>query len=62
MPKKCPHCGSYNTEISIGNYTGRVLLNVGRFILAAGSAKTVGLFNYSVGHVAGHSVLHKYGF
>lgn len=59
MSKRCPHCGSYNTEISIGNYAGRALLNAGRFALAAVAALTVGLFNQTAGHAAGHSVLHN---
>lgn len=58
MSKKCPHCGSYNTEISIGNYAGRTLLNAGRYALAVGAAMVAGVINPTVGHAAGHSVLH----
>ena len=36
MSKRCPHCGLYNTEISVGKYAGRALLQTGRYDLALG--------------------------
>lgn len=59
MSKKCPHCGSYNTELSVGNYAGRALLQIGRYALAIGAHMVGGLFGPSTGHAAGHSVLHN---
>ena len=59
MSKKCPYCGSYNTEISIGNYAKRGLLNTGRIAIAAGAAMVVGVFNHTAGHAAAHSILHS---
>lgn len=43
MSKKCPHCGSYNTETAISNYVSRGALNAGRAVLAltAGLAATI---------------------
>ncbi len=59
MSKKCPYCGSDKTEISIGNYAGRALLNAGRFALAGGAALIVGVFNHTAGHVAAHQIIHN---
>lgn len=35
MSKKCPYCGSYNTETAVINYLGRGLLAVRFFVLSA---------------------------
>ena len=59
MSKQCPYCGSWNTEVVVGNYVGRGLVNTGRFALAAGAAMVVGLFNHTAGHAAGHAVMHN---
>lgn len=59
MSKKCPHCGSYTTEISVGNYAGRALLNAGRVTLALGAHVVGGLFGPSAGTAAGHTTWHN---
>lgn len=59
MSKQCPHCGSWNTEVAVGNYVGRGLVNIGRFALAAGATMVVGFFNHTAGHGAGHAVIHN---
>lgn len=56
MSKKCPHCGSYNTEISITNYTERAVVNTGRFVVAAAAALAVGLVDRNhASHVGVHT-------
>ena len=59
MSKKCPYCGSYNTEISVGNYVGRGLINAGRGAIAIGAHMIGGLFCPSVGTAAGHTAWHN---
>lgn len=43
MSKKCPHCGSYNTEAAVINWVGRGLLNAGRGVLALGAGLIGGI-------------------
>ena len=54
MSKKCPHCGSYNTEVAIGNYVGRGIINVGRAALTLGA--------YVVGGLAGPTTGKTFGY
>lgn len=56
MSKKCPYCGSYNTEVSVSRQVGRCLLNIGRCALAIGANVCASAFNPSAGHAASHSV------
>ena len=53
MSKKCPHCGSYNTELKISGNVGYGVVKGAR-IAAAGIA----LGKYA-GHTAGHSLLNS---
>lgn len=57
--KRCPYCGSRNTEISISNYAVRGIVNTGRGALAIGATMVGSLFGHAAGHVAGHNVIHK---
>lgn len=57
MSKKCPYCGSYNTEISMKNFAERAAVNAGRYALAFGAALVGGIFSHTIGHAAAHSVL-----
>ena len=59
MSKRCPYCGSYNTEVAVLNYAGRFLVNTGRVALTAGAAIVGGLFNHAAGHVAAHNTWEK---
>lgn len=57
MSKRCPHCGSYNTEILIGNFAGRAAIDTIR-VVAAGGAGVLGflgggLLNHGMGHKLG---------
>lgn len=59
MSKKCPYCGSYNTESKISGYIGYGVVKGAR-IAAAGIASIAGgLLNKHIGHAAGHSVLNN---
>lgn len=58
MSKKCPHCGSYNTESKVSGNIGYGLVQGARFICAGAAYAAVGLFNRGAAHAAGHSVLH----
>ena len=58
MSKKCPHCGSYNTESKVSGNIGYGLVQGARFICAGAAYAAVGLFNHGAAHAAGHSVLH----
>lgn len=57
MSKKCPYCGSDNTEVSVGNYVERGVVNAGRFTIAAAAAFAMGLVSRS--H-ATHAGVHTY--
>lgn len=59
MSKKCPYCGSYNTEVSVSNYATRAVINAGRFVIAAGATIITSAFSPSAGHAAGHTVMHN---
>lgn len=59
MSKKCPYCGSYNTEVSIGNFAGRAIVNTGRAVLTIGASFVCGIFSHSAAHGAAHSVWHN---
>ena len=59
MSKKCPYCGSYNTEVSVSNYAKRTVVNVGRFALAVGATLIAHSFTPSAGHAAGHTIMHN---
>lgn len=54
MSKRCPYCGSFNTEIALGKYAGRAIVNTGRLALSIGACLVGGLFNHAVGHNAAH--------
>lgn len=54
MSKKCPYCGSYNTELSVPNYAKRAAINI-----AIGAALITSAFNPSVGHASAHAVIHN---
>lgn len=56
MSKKCPHCGSYNTEAAIGNYVGRGLIHIGRGLLAAGAMTVGSIGGPTTGKAAGYTV------
>jgi len=56
MSKKCPYCGSYNTEAAIENYVGRGLVNVGRGVLAFGAATIGAIGGPIIGQGAGYTV------
>jgi hypothetical protein len=34
MSKKCPYCGSYNTEADLGNHAAKAAVNVGRVAIS----------------------------
>lgn len=53
MSKKCPYCGSYNTDSVYSNYVGRAAVNVGRGILAGGAAIIGSLVNRTAGTALG---------
>lgn len=53
MSKKCPYCGSYNTDPVYSNYVGRAAINVGRGILAGGATIVGSLINRSTGSKLG---------
>ena len=57
MSKKCPYCDSYNTEVSVGKYVGRGVINAARLVLAGGAAMFAGAINHAAGHMAAHSVM-----
>ncbi len=59
MSKRCPHCGSYNTEISIRNYAARAIINSARYSVAVGVSLVASLFTPSAAHAAGHGILHE---
>ena len=59
MSKKCPYCGSYNTEVSVSNYATRAVINTGRFVIATGASIIASAFSPSAGHAAGHTVMHN---
>ena len=58
MSKKCPHCGSYNSESIVSGNIGYGLVQGARYISAGAAYVAVGLFNHGAAHAAGHSVLH----
>ena len=59
MSRKCPHCGSYNTELKISGNGGYGVVKGAR-IAAAGIAHVAGgLFGKYVGNAAGHAVLNS---
>ena len=57
MSKKCPNCGSYNTEIAIENYAERALVHAGRWTLALGAGAVAGLVSPHLTHAVGHNIL-----
>lgn len=59
MSKRCTHCGSYNTEISIKKYAARSVINIGRYAIAAGGSIIAHAFSPSASHAAGHTILHE---
>ena len=59
MSKKCPHCGSYNTELKVSGNIGYGLVQGARLLTAGVASMAVGLFNHTAGHAAGHSMLHN---
>lgn len=58
MSKKCPRCGSYNTESKVSGNIGYGLVQGARYASAAAAYIAGGIFNHAAGHAAGHSVLH----
>ena len=55
--KRCPYCGSLNTEVSLGNYATRGIINAGRGTIAMGAGLVGSLFNHAAGHHAANQVL-----
>lgn len=49
MSKKCIHCGSYNTEIAVGNCVERAVVNTGRIMLSLGAGLIGSVFNPNMG-------------
>ncbi len=56
MSKKCPRCGSYNTEVSVGNYAKRGVIDIGRAALAAGAAAAGSVINRTTGMAGAKTV------
>lgn len=56
MSKKCPHCGSYNTEYAIGNWVKRGFINAGRLVLTAGAGMIGSLSSPNNGKVFSYQV------
>ena len=52
MSKKCPHCGSYNTETAVGNWIERGVINAGRGVVSAGAGVIMSIFHPSMGSAA----------
>ena len=59
MSKKCPYCGSYNTELKVTGNVGYGLVQGARLFTAGVASMAVGLFNRSAAHSVGHVVLHN---
>lgn len=57
MSKRCPYCGSYNTEVSLARYAGRAALQTGRGALILGAMTAAGIFGHGASHAAGHQVM-----
>lgn len=55
MSKKCPNCGSYNTELSAGNITGRAIVNTGRVAISAVAGMFGALLGPNMGRAASYS-------
>lgn len=56
MSKRCPHCGSYNTEAAIENYVERGIVNIGRVLLTAGATTVGSLVNPVIAQGSGREV------
>lgn len=54
MSKKCPHCGSYNTETAVINWVGRGLLHAGRLALSAGAGIVGSIGGPNTGKIAAY--------
>lgn len=59
MSKQCPYCGSFNTESNVSGNIKYGLVQGVRFVTAATSGLTMGIFNHHLAHGAAHSVLHN---
>jgi len=57
MSKKCPHCGSYNTERSVGGTANYLARQTGRLVVSGTASLLVGIFNRSAGQGAGRAML-----
>lgn len=53
MSKRCTHCGSYNTEVAIGNHISRGFINTGRAVLSVSGALVTSVISPSTASAMG---------
>lgn len=49
MSKRCTYCGSYNTEMAVGNCAERVAVNAGRVLISLGGGLLGSAFHPGMG-------------
>lgn len=55
--KRCPYCGSLNTEVSLGSYATRGIINAGRGTIAVGAGFLGGLYSRASANYVANKVL-----